>query len=174
MTDCRLFESDLGAYASGELEAAATDRIRAHLECCAPCRDELARENNLRQTLMGLSPVTAPKILESRVQAAIHAQRETRAQAWKPGRLTAAIILAAATLTVALLVPGLRTTPSQQWTEQEIASGRQDVMYTLALTAKIIDRTQKDAVIDVFVDKLPRAINDSFKMAKPNNSGGNG
>ena len=90
--------------------------------------------------------------------------------------MTAVLVLAAASLAVALLVPALRPVsgPDHAWTEEEIATARQEVMFTLALTARVIDRTQKDAVVDVFADKLPRAIKESFKLVKPTISGGNG
>jgi anti-sigma factor RsiW len=174
MNDCRTIELELGAYAGCELDNGTRVMVRAHLESCASCREELAREKHLHRTLRTIPTVSAPPELESRIQLAIQAGRPARKPVWKTHRLTAAVMLAAASLAVALLVPGLLTSPAPEWSEQEIAAGRQDVMYTLVLTAKILDHTRKDTLVDVFADKLPQAINDSFKMTKSNNSGGNG
>ena len=174
MNDCRRIEPELDAYAAGDLSGPDHTTVRSHLEECASCREELAREKFLRGTLGGLSPVAAPAVLDARVTAAIQTEERNRATLWKPRRLSAAALVAAAALAVVLLGPGPWKSPTPEWTDQEIAAGREDVLYTLALTAKIIDNTQKDTLVDVFVDKLPQAINDSFKMTKTNNSGGNG
>lgn len=174
MNDCRDIEIELGAYAGSELDNETRVKVHSHLESCAPCREELAREEQLQRTLKSLAKVSAPTVLESRIREATRDGQPARNTVWKSRRLTAAVMLAAASLAVALLVPGLLTTPAPEWSEQEIAAGRQDVLYTLALTAKIIDHTRKDTVVDVFADKLPQAINDSFKMNKSNTSGGNG
>lgn len=174
MNDCRRIESELGAYAGGELSGPDHATVRAHLEECASCREELAREKFLRSTLGGLPQVAAPAALGDLVAAAIQTEERNRTTMWKPRRLSAAALVAAAALAVVLLAPGPWNSPEPEWSDQEIAAGREDVLYTLALAAKIIDNTQKDTLVDVFVDKLPQAINDSFKMTKTNNSGGNG
>jgi hypothetical protein len=77
---------------------------------------------------------------------------------------------------VVLLLPNMRQAadPEPAWTAAEMASARQDVRYTLALTAKVINRTQKETMVEVFADRLPNAINDSFKKVKLTNTGGNG
>ena len=64
--------------------------------------------------------------------------------------------------------------PEPVWSAAEMDAARQDVRYTLALTAKVINRTQKETVVEVFADRLPNAINDSFKKVKLTNTGGNG
>ncbi len=176
MNHCRDIELELAAYSSGDLETAERDRIRNHLDVCAQCRAELARETNLRETLVSLPKVEAPDVLEQKIKAATYQPAATIPGERKRGRLTAVLVLAAASLAVALLVPALRPVsgPDQTWTEGEIAAARQEVLYTLALTAKVIDRTQRAAVIEVFADKLPHAIDKSFKAIKPTASGGNG
>lgn len=174
MKECRDIEMDLGAFAGDELDSGSRATVLAHLDRCAPCREELARERHMRRTLGEMPTVSAPPELDARIKAALTVKSTATQFAWNRGRLTAAVLLAAASLAVALFVPGLLNAPAPEFSEQEIAAGRQDVMYTLALTAKIIDHTRKDTMVDVFADKLPQAISDSFKMTKSNNSGGNG
>ncbi len=176
MNGCREIELELVAYCSGELDPAEKGMIRNHLDGCASCRAELDREMELRRILGSLPKENIPDVLDSRIMAAANPSVATLPAGRSRKRLTAGLALAAASLAIALLVPTLRpgSEPEQAWTQEEIATARQEVMYTLALTAKVIDRTQKDAVVNVFADKLPRAINESFKMVKPTTSGGKG
>lgn len=176
MNGCREIELELVAYCSGELDPAERDQVRRHLDDCSGCREELNREMEIRQTLGTLPLHAAPLNLEHRIREAATQPGATRTRIGNRGRFTAGLALAAASLAIALLVPALRPAqgPDQDWTEAEIATARQEVMFTLSLAAKVIDRTQKNAVVNVFADKLPRAIDDSFKMVKPTNSGGNG
>ena len=176
MNECRQIELELVAYSSGELDPSERDMVRRHLDDCSACREELNREMEIRQTLGTLPIHAAPLNLEHRIRAAATQHATRRPRIGNRVRFTAALALAAASLAIVLLVPALRSAqgPDQDWTEAEIAAARQEVVYTLSLAAKVIDRTEKSAVVNVFADKLPRAIDDSFKMVKPTTSGGNG
>lgn len=173
MTPCPDIERELSAYLRGDLKPESKKLVREHLDRCIPCRAELARETNLSRTLGSLSLHGAPAELETLLATEISSTVTGRAGR---GRITAAVLAAAACLAVALLVPSLRpgSPPEPTWSEQEIAAGRRDVLFSLALTARVLDRTRKEAVVEVFADRLPRAINESLKTVKPNNSGGNG
>lgn len=176
MDRCRDIERELAAFGSGELGRAEQTLVRDHLEDCPACRAELDREMKLRNTLGSLPTVSAPSDMDSLIRAAVRSGENTSQPRWKRKRLTAAVALVAATLAVVLLLPGLRpsTNPDPAWSAEEMAAARQDVVYTLALTAKVIDRTRKDAVVEVFADRLPNAINESIKKVKLTTSGGNG
>ncbi len=173
MAPCPEIERELSAYLRGDLTPESKKLVREHLDRCPPCRAELARETNLSQSLGSLPHFKAPAELETRLATDISSIGTGRAGR---GRLTAAVLAAAACLAVVLLVPNLRpgSQPKPTWSEQEIAAGRRDVLYSLALTARVLDRTRKETVVEVFADRLPRAINESLKTVKPNNSGGNG
>ena len=176
MKRCRDIEMELAAYCGGELDSRERRLVRAHLDACPDCRTELAREKSLRQTLGSLPVIEADGDLDGRILEAI--QPATRMTRWtRPKiRLTAAGGLIAAGLAVVLLLPSVRppSEPESPWTAEEMDAARQDVRYTLALTAEVINRTQKATVVDVFADRLPNAINESFKKVKLTNTGGNG
>lgn len=176
MDRCRDIERELAAYCGGELGLSEQALVRDHLEDCTACRAELDREMNLRNTLGSLPTVSAPSDLDSRIRAAVRSGGNNPPPRWKRRRLTAAAALVAAVLAVVLLLPGLRPAadPDPAWSAEEMAAARQDVVFTLALTAKVIDRTRKDTVVDVFADRLPNAINESIKKVKLSTSGGNG
>ncbi len=176
MNGCREIELELVAYCSGELDPAGMDTVRRHLDGCALCREELGREMEIRGILGSLPQEECPEALERLINAAAPRSVTSISSARNRRRMTAVLVLAAASLAVALLVPALDPVsgPAQSWTEEEVASARQEVMFTLALTVKVIDRTRKDTMVDVFADKLPHAIDESFKTVKPKTSGGNG
>lgn len=176
MNRCRGIEMELAAYASGELEPAGRESVRRHLDGCTECRAELAREMILRETLGGLSEASPPAILDTRIMGAVHTAGTDSRSRWSRHRLTAAITVAAASLALALILPyqGRDSAPQQTWTDMEIAAARQEVIFTLGLTAQVLDRTQKNAIIEVFANQLPNSVNESLKLAKPETSGGNG
>lgn len=173
-THCPDIERELAAFCSGELDVAVQESVRIHLDGCVSCRDELAREMDLRKTMASLPTTGAPIDLEAGIWNAIHQEKAPARNFGK--RWAAAVALAAASLALALLIPATRSGPPREpdFSAQEIAAARQDVEYTLALTARVFDRTSKSTVIEVFGDKLPQAINESFKTMKPNTPGGNG
>ena len=176
MNRCREIEIELAAYAVGELDPVDHETVRSHLDGCAECREELAREMTLRETLGGLPTACAPATLDNRIMAAIHTSESDSRSRWSRHRLAAAITVAAAGLALALILPkpGQDSSPQQTWTDMEIAAARDEVMFTLGLTAQVLDRTQKNAIIEVFANQLPNTVNESLKLNKPETSGGNG
>jgi len=183
MNHCRDIEIELAAYAGGELDSAESRRVRSHLDGCAECRAELAREMNLRETLGALPTANAPTDLEDRIRAAIQTAGNGVPSRWHRHRLAAALTVSAAGLALALILPALRPAsgpesitvgPTRTWTDEEITAAREEVMFSLALTARVLDRTRKEAVIEVFANQLPGAVNRSLKFVKPTTSGGNG
>ena len=183
MNLCRDIEIELAAYTGGELGPAEHELVRGHLDGCAECRAELAREMNLRETLGTLPTADVPADLDVRIRAAIQSAGNGLPSRRYRHRLAAALTVAAACLALALILPALRPAagpepiavgPRRTWTDQEIAAAREEVMFSLALTARVLDRTQKDAVIEVFANQLPHAVNRSLKFVKPKTSGGNG
>ncbi len=183
MDHCRDIELELVAFASGNLGLPERERVRNHLNGCADCRAELAREMNLRETLASLPRASAPLDLDDHIKAAIRLAGTRTPSGRNRRRLVAALAVAAACLFVAIILPGPRPAsgpepagsgPQHAWTEQEIAAARQEVMFSLALTARVLDRTRKDTIVEVFANKLPRAVNESLKLVKPTTPGGNG
>jgi len=176
MNHCRDIERERAAYAGGELDPAQRERIGIHLDGCAGCRAELAREMTLRETLGGLPKARGPVDFDDRIMAAIPAAGADSHPRWMRHRLAGGLTIAAACMALALILPNLRQDSGQQptWTDQEIAAAREEVMFSLALTARVLDRTQKDAIIEVFANQLPNSVNESLKIVKPTTPGGNG
>ena len=176
MNRCREIEIELAAFAAGETDPVERDQVRSHLDECAGCRAELAREMNLRETLARLPAASAPANLDHRIRTAIQTARADSRSRRSRHRLAAAVTVVAASLALALILPkpGQESSPQQTWTDMEIAAAREEVMFTLGLTAQVLDRTQKEAIIEVFANQLPNSVNESLKLDKPETSGGNG
>ena len=176
MNRCREIEIELAAYAAGELGPVELGQVRDHLDGCSGCRGELARENTLRETLGGMPAASAPMNLDSRIRSAIRTSGAESHSRWYRHRLAAAITVAAASLALALILPNMDrdSTPHQTWSDMEIAAAREEVMFTLGITTQVLDRTQKNAIIEVFGNQLPNSVNESLKLIKPATSGGNG
>ncbi len=79
-------DSDLLAYLDGELDAAARDRVEAHLAGCPQCADELAELRRLRAELRAtfpaaLTPVRLPAAADRRIREQLRTRTE-RPRAW--------------------------------------------------------------------------------------------
>jgi anti-sigma factor RsiW len=182
MKACHDIEIQLTAYAAGELDAQDAALVAAHLAACSACREEVARETLLRRTMGSLPDQPCPAGVSRELNDLDASRRRPRdhrtARSHWPGGLG---LVAAAVLAIVLL-PGLLRQPEaepevavpvQRWTNEEIADARKDMLYTLALTAAVLDRTSKSAMADVFGDRIPQAVTGSFKV-KSTTRGGNG
>lgn len=178
---CRESELLLAEYASGDLPPEAAQRIETHLACCPACAEELARELRLRE-LLGSLPVRRPERpaptapLAGALAGAVTGRRALR---W-----TLAASAAAAMLAFAMLIGDIATPPPgplsgagaepSDWTPQEIRDAQDDLEYSLALTARLLKKSGKTAVTEVFGDHLPRVINESLQKAIHTNQGDQG
>jgi anti-sigma-K factor RskA len=115
---------DLAAYALGALEPAEAEEVRAHLETCAVCRDELAAFETVVDVLpLSAPPNRVPASLRRRVLREVAA--ESRASedadrpagrpfwsAWQASRPVAAIAVAAVAVALVVAVVNLASSGS--------------------------------------------------------------
>lgn len=170
---CADLELELTGFAAGELEPALADRVARHLAACAACRAELDRELRLRGALRTLPLAAAPAGLGALPPAAARPPRRLPLPPSLGG-------LAAAAVLVALLagLPGGRPagpgeTPAA-FTADQVAAARRDAAWTLVLAARILERTERNALADVFGQRLPRAVAESLGGPAPTPEGGQG
>jgi hypothetical protein len=71
--NCLEVETELGDYADGALDAAATATVATHLASCAACRALVADLQTLRRLTRSLDPQLPPPSLYPRIAAAVHA-----------------------------------------------------------------------------------------------------
>jgi len=203
MTRCEPIAILLTPYAAGELSELETRRVEVHLATCPACREELARELQLRGLAAALPPVRCPEAVTGAILAAVDAdtlqqRRARRADrrhiATWPRTLAAASLLAAAVLLVLVLprnpvVPGDPAQPGYlarsggpdvplsgdpAWTQAELQQARTDVAWALAFTADIIDRTEKRSLVDALRLLQPAVRSAAGEPGAPAASGGQG
>jgi len=175
----------LAGYVAEDLEAHEVAEVERHLAVCEDCRGELAAEKTLRESLGTLPVVRCPDRVSETILAGVDASGDGNATArrrvvpfgWR--RATVGLAAAAAVLALFLVGPlGDRTDHTElaanTWTEQELASARSDILATLALTAEIINRTERKTVDEVFGRHLPGAVSSSIKTLTAYLEGGQG
>ncbi len=197
MKDCALYEIHLTDYAAGELTEPVLSALESHLGHCSACRDELAREIELRTVLGSLPLAQCPDTVTQNVQHGNerHAPIATdRRSPWWPAGLS----LVAAALLAVLLMPEFVRGPhnpgpiafdseiaAPNFSAAEIAQARRDVIATLALAVDVLDRSRNQTVVNVFGARLPAAISGTLRPlssdaqnhnnpTESNPSGGNG
>ncbi len=175
--DCVACGPELASYATGDGDPEARRAIAAHLDACPACRRELAHERELRATLAGLPLVTCPPAVTARVLAAVALRRtHVRRRRWFAGVGTT--MAAAALAGVLLLRSNTSTAPSTDaataapYTAVEIAAARQDLIRTVTLTARVLDRAGRSTIADVFSERLPAMVAGSLRPLNDPTRGG--
>lgn len=172
--DCATCGPELAPYAAGDGDPETRSAIAAHAAECPACRQELARERELRATLAGLPLVPCPTAVTGRVLAAIALRRaDVRRRRWFAG---VGATVAAAALVVAMLVhhdtsttlsadaaTARAATASVPYTTEEIAAARQDLIRTVTLTAQVLDKAGRYTIADVFSERLPATVAGSLR-----------
>jgi anti-sigma factor RsiW len=91
---CRDVAGLIDAYMDGELDAAAAERVSAHVETCASCRQQLDEREGLSTLLRGLPYYGAPARVQTAVsRASTSLYRRRRVQSWMAAAAT--VVLAA-------------------------------------------------------------------------------
>lgn len=184
MMRCPDIELQLASFAAGELDAAEAETVAGHVATCEACRAELACEVTLRQLLRELPlPICpdgvgdAPAIAVPTTPAAPAPQRTSP----RPRRLPWGAGLVAAALTGLLLLADPLAfdplSPDQipadaTYTAEQLVTARREMVYSLTLTARILDRTGRRTVSDVFSDRLPAAVAGSLRSLDSHTRGG--
>lgn len=165
---CPDIELELAGFAAGELDPGPAGQVARHLAGCAGCRDELARELRLRGTLAGLPLVAAPDRLGALEATGPRRRRRPWVHPGLGGLAAAAVLLA---LLAGLPGPAPVVTA---YTPDQVAAARRDAAWTLVLAARILERSERNALFDVFGQRLPRAVAESLGGPAPTPEGGQG
>lgn len=74
-TDCSDVLERIDSYLDRELDENTVDKIRVHLEECAPCLAEHDLENAVKALVARAGRTRAPESLRARIAEAIHSLR---------------------------------------------------------------------------------------------------
>ncbi len=166
---CHAIELELAAFVADELDPATAEAVARHLAGCADCRDEMTRELALRDALGALPVAQAPAGLGRLPRA--DGRRRLPAAAF--GGLVAAALLVGLLTTLPTPAPAPRGTDVALSPAQADAV-RRDAVRSLVLAARILERSEKAAVVDVFGVRLPRTVAESLRAGSGTPEGGQG
>ncbi len=173
---CSDIELLLAEFAADELDDLDAARVAGHVAICDACRAELGRESALRRTLAGLPVHRGPDVhLPTATPTGSPARR---LRTWLPvagGLIAAAVVLA-------MLIPGDRSplpdapgaTAGAPDAAPAVADIRRDARTSLILAARILERSERHTVADVFGRHLPHAISGSLRSGAEPPEGGQG
>jgi anti-sigma factor RsiW len=127
---CKLTSRFVPGYLDGELDLSRTIEMETHLQSCADCAGELARQRGLRAVLQGCSlAYAAPAALREKIQSSLRSAAftvETRetVSAWRPFAILrwagAFAILVLCVVTAWQFMPGLHGPTQDQQIVAEV------------------------------------------------------
>lgn len=188
MTRCNHIESMLTEYLSDELhnteELGPLERaiVDEHLAECAACRIELAAAREIATGFASLPPASCPDELSRRILAGVDDElagrtrtgRRQRPAFWRmtglAGTVAAAVLLALVLPNRTPVSPDMATLPAADSTSIRVDQARQELLWTLAYTASVIDRSEKRSLADVWRQVRSRTP-DSHTAAIPGGQG---
>ncbi|MEZ4389164.1 MAG: zf-HC2 domain-containing protein [Candidatus Krumholzibacteriia bacterium] len=171
MTRCNHIESLFTEYVSDELTPLERAIVDDHLAACAACRAELALAREVADGLASLPDVACPDRVARDILAAVDAEaagrlapgRRGHAAWWRTAGLAgtlAAAVLLAVVLPRRAPAPApvahdprpdtLLTSPAQ------VAAARQELLWTLAYTAEVIERSEQRSLANMWRQVLSR------------------
>jgi anti-sigma factor RsiW len=111
MKECEAILMELPGYVSGKLDSKAAAPVRAHLQACAACRDEVVQIQRLDKLLKDALPTITPSpgfasIFANRLAAEAAAEEEATSGGWAGRLLQPWLVGLAATATLAIIVLG--------------------------------------------------------------------
>lgn len=161
---CAYVLDRLDAFVDGDLPATEVEEIKAHLDTCRDCTDELAAARSLKEQLHGLPKLRCPDSVVERVIARAEGT-SSKARWLAVGRFRWAAALAATILVVAALNLG-RDRPSppsdSQYSREEVALAKYQVELTLAYVAQVGRRSLSTVGKTVIEDKIIVPVRDSL------------
>jgi anti-sigma factor RsiW len=117
MMECETMRVELPGYVSGKLDPSSAAPVRAHLQTCGACRDELAQIQRLDKLLKEALPTITPSpgfasTFANRLAAEVAAEEEAMAGGWAGWLLQPWLVGLAATAMLAFIMFGVLTSPS--------------------------------------------------------------
>jgi Putative zinc-finger len=120
MMECEATLVELPGYVSGKLDPSSAAPVRAHLQACAACRDELIQVQRLDKLLEEALPTIAPSpgfasTFANRLAAEVAAEDESMARGWAGWLLRPWLVGLAATAMLVFIMFGVLNSLSSPW-----------------------------------------------------------
>jgi len=151
MTRCDHIGAMLTDHVSDDLAPDQRAVVDDHVATCAHCRAELALARDLATGLAALPTAACPDHVSRNIMALVDADAAT---AHRPHRATwwGAAVLAAAVL-LAVVLPRHAPQPTADVAstpDAAVDQARQDLIWTLAYTAAVIERSELQTIANVW------------------------
>lgn len=151
MTRCNHIGAMLTEYVSGDLTPDERTMVDDHLASCPACRAELALARDLTAGLATLPTAACPDHVSRNIMALVDADarpvhRRQRATWWSAAVLAAAVLLA-------VVLPRHAPNPTEgvaPTSDLAVDQARQDLIWTLAFTAEVIERSEMQTIANVW------------------------
>lgn len=158
---CHICEHVLQTKDLDQLPAVLRFFVRRHLNRCSSCREFYESEVFMRRIFSTLPRLDLPARVREQIDRAVRSPAHGY-----PGILLSlytrrqgiSLSLAAAALALLMLVGPFGGDPALQdsrYTQEELEKARQQAEWSLAYAGRLVNKTGKNAVDDVFVEKIP-------------------
>ncbi|MBN2031578.1 zf-HC2 domain-containing protein [bacterium] len=164
------------------LKRGEKSKIKNHLSECEHCRQVLQMEKEIRRSLSHLPELQCSEELVRRIQSKTWGIQEKEPLTEKirlffQFRYWKIVPVGVAIVVVAFLLFRNQEIYKDQvdsvsYTQEEIRQAREQARWTLAYVDNKIDESEKKAVEDVFIDRLPKIVRDCIRNAVPIFKGG--
>lgn len=157
MMNCRIFQTQLPDFVSGDAPSEMMDLLEQHLITCDSCRQEFETELECRFNLGNLPLVKCPQRVTTNILEHIGNEERDQKAGFRPWIWTASSLVAAG-LALALLMPGTHEAPSTTYSNAEIHTATKEAQWALAKVATVINRSESNAFEQVFSQEISGAV----------------
>ncbi|MBN2415785.1 hypothetical protein JXO52_08075 [bacterium] len=145
-------------------------RLKIHAARCAECRGHVVFEKGLSELFAGARVYDCPPEVREFISRRTAGERrsvQTLGRLFALRRYSYAAVAAAALVIIFLLHPlaAVRQEAGPEYTPEQIARARKQAEWSLALTGSLLNKTNREAVEDVLLNKVPESIKTSLEKS---------
>jgi len=179
---CDQIRSRFDLFLTKDIGKKEKSKIKRHLKQCAGCRNALLIEKEMTRSLIHLPELQCSKELLRRIQVNTWNSQAKESFfdelklffQYRRWRIVSAGVAVAVVVFLILRNPSIHEEPfgAGSYTQEEILEARDQAKWSLAYVSNMINKNEKRAVEDVFIDRLPKIVRDCIRNTVPLFRGG--